>query len=529
MTSGFTRAQNAPEQVQTAGGPPEGKKRTAILIGILLATFLAAIEGTVTGPAGPAIVGEFQGMSWMSWIFTAYLLTMAVTTPIFGKMGDLFGRKPVFLGGVALFLLGSLLCGLSQNMTQLIAFRAVQGVGAGALIPMTFTIIGDIYSLKERAKTQGLLSSVWGVSSLAGPLLGGYVVDSFSWRWVFTFNLPFGLVAAAIIAVCLKEQPAKRKPSIDYAGAVLFALGIGALLFGLSAGGQSLPWNSPLLIGLLAGPLALIAAFILVERKVAEPILPLKLFTIRNIAVSTGTNLLVSALIIGLSTYVPLWIQGVEGGSAALSGLVIAPLSVCWIFGSYGGGKMLLTAGTRRTVAVGLALVSVGLAWLAGFEPHGSRVMLLTAMAVCGLGFGCVSTVFTIIAQSSVDFRQRGASTALNTFTRSLGQTLGVAVFGLWLNLSLSRSLAGSGEGAGQADINALLDPHQGAAALPAGAGEGLRTALADGLHGLFVALACIAIAALAISFTLRREAPSIEDAQTQSGLSTERRPAEGA
>lgn len=232
---------------------PGETERKLILIGVLLATFLAASEGTVTGPAGPAIVGDFQGMQWLSWIFTAYLLAMAVTTPIFGKLSDLIGRKPVFIGGAVVFLAGSLLCGISQSMQQLIIFRGIQGIGAGALIPMTFTIIGDIYSIKERAKTQGLLSSVWGISSLVGPLLGGYVVDYLSWRWVFVFNLPFGLLSIIFISRYLKEEKVRRKTRIDVAGVLLFAAGMGALLFGLTAGGQSLAWNSPLLLAILGG------------------------------------------------------------------------------------------------------------------------------------------------------------------------------------------------------------------------------------------------------------------------------------
>lgn len=399
-------------------------ERKLILTGVLLATFLAAIEGTVTGPAGPAIVGEFQGMQWLSWIFTAYLLAMAVTTPIFGKISDLFGRKPVFMGGTAVFLLGSLLCGISQSMEQLILFRAIQGIGAGALIPMTFTIIGDIYSIEERAKTQGLLSSVWGISSLVGPLLGGYVVDYLSWRWVFVFNLPFGLLSMVFIARYLKEDKVRRKTQIDVAGVLLFAAGMSALLFGLSTGGQNLPWTSPLLLATLVGAVILLILFLFVERRAPEPMLPLGLFSNRNIAVSTGANLLVSTLIIGLSTYVPLWVQGVSGKSAAISGLLLAPMSVGWMFGSIAGGRMILRAGSRRTAMLGLIMIAAGAIGLTFLTGESSQLLLLGLMLICGVGFGYSSTVFTIIAQSSVEHDQRGASTALNAFTRSLGQTI---------------------------------------------------------------------------------------------------------
>ncbi|WP_340026731.1 MDR family MFS transporter [Paenibacillus sp. FSL K6-1096] len=480
---------------------------------MLLATFLAAIEGTVTGPAGPAIVGDFQGMKWLSWIFTAYLLAMAVTTPIFGKLSDLIGRKPVFIGGAAVFLAGSLLCGVSQSMEQLIIFRGIQGIGAGALIPMTFTIIGDIYSLKERAKTQGLLSSVWGISSLVGPLLGGYVVDYLSWRWVFVFNLPFGLLSILFITRYLKEERVRRKTTIDVAGVLLFAAGMGALLFGLTTGGQSLAWDSPLLVSILVAAALLLVLFLFVERRAREPMLPLELFSIRNIAVSTGANLLVSTLIIGLSTYVPLWVQGVFGKSAALSGLLLAPMSVGWMLGSIAGGRMILRAGTRRTGMLGLFLVATAAVGLTLMDAGSSQLLLLLLMLCCGIGFGYASTVFTIIAQSSVQHEQRGASTALNTFIRSLGQTVGVAIFGSWLNFSIDRRLAEQPEAAvAGADINQLLNPH-GGSTLSGEAWSSLQGALEGGLHSLFILMAVFAVISLVISAGLHKGVPSIQEA----------------
>ncbi|AIQ50533.1 MDR family MFS transporter [Paenibacillus sp. FSL R7-0331] len=494
---------------------PGETERKLILTGVLLATFLAAIEGTVTGPAGPAIVGDFQGIQWLSWIFTAYLLTMAVTTPIFGKLSDLIGRKPVFMGGAVVFLLGSLLCGLSQSMGQLILFRAIQGIGAGALIPMTFTIIGDIYSIKERAKTQGLLSSVWGISSLAGPLLGGYVVDYLSWRWVFVFNLPFGLLSILFIARYLKEEKIRRAAKIDVAGVLLFAAGVGALLFGLTAGGQNLAWTSPLLLGLLGTAVILLVIFLFVERRAPEPMLPLSLFSIRNIAVSTGANLLVSTLIIGLSTYVPLWVQGVFGGSAALSGLLLAPMSVGWTLGSIAGGRLILRAGARRTGMLGLSLITAGAVGLIFMTAASSQLLLLCLMLFCGVGFGYASTVFTIIAQSSVTHEQRGASTALNTFTRSLGQTVGVALFGSWLNLSINRQLADQTGAVSGADINKLLNPH-GGSTLSGDAWSSLHGALEGGLHSLFIVMAVFAVLSLIISSGLHSGVPSLGEETTK-------------
>lgn len=352
---------------------------------------------------------------------------------------------------------------------------------------MTFTIIGDIYSIKERAKTQGLLSSVWGISSLVGPLLGGYVVDYLSWRWVFVFNLPFGLLSIIFISRYLKEERVRRKTKIDVAGVLLFAAGMGALLFGLTTGGQNLPWTSPLLLAILGAAILLLVVFLFVERRAPEPMLPLTLFSVRNIAVSTGANLLVSTLIIGLSTYVPLWVQGVFGKSAALSGLLLAPMSVGWMLGSIAGGRMILRSGSRRTGMLGLALISIGAIGLAFMNGDSSQLLLLCLMLFCGVGFGYASTVFTIIAQSSVEHEQRGASTALNTFTRSLGQTVGVAIFGSWLNLTIDRRLAEQpGSAVTGDDINTLLNPH-GGSTLTGEAWSSLHGALEGGLHSLLL------------------------------------------
>ncbi|WP_410770862.1 MDR family MFS transporter [Fontibacillus sp. BL9] len=489
-------------------------KRNYILIGLLLSTFLAAIEGTVIGPAGPRIVGDLGGVELLSWVFTAYLLAMAVTTPIFGKISDLYGRKPVFVIGSVLFLAGSLLSGLAQSMEQLILFRAIQGIGAGALTPVTFTIIGDIYSIEERAKVQGWISSVWGISSLVGPLLGGYFVDSLNWRWVFGFNVPFGLLSLIFVIKYLKEDIQKRKVKIDVAGAVTFTVGVTALLFSLATGGQQLAWSSPLLIGMLVLAVVSIVLFFIVENRAEEPLVPLKLFRIRDIAYSNVASLLASALLIGLTSYLPLWVQGVLGKNATISGLVLAPMSISWMLGSVIGSRWIISRGSRLTSLVGMLIIALGAGGMAFIHEGTPIVVMLIFNALYGLGFGFSFSVFTIIAQSSVNYNLRGASNALNSFTKSIGQTIAVTVFGALINLGIvSRTSKGTASGAqvSQDDINNLLSPEK-VHLLPKELWGELKHVLGGSLHTLFLVMAILAVLGVLSTLGLRSKAPEPEE-----------------
>lgn len=490
----------------------QGKQRNFIMAGILLSTFLSAIEGTVTGPAGPAIVSHFGGMQLMSWIFTAYLLTMAVTTPIFGKISDIYGRKPVFIAGSLIFVIGSLLCGFSQSMEQLIIFRAIQGIGAGAIVPVSFTIIGDIYPIEQRAKAQALVSSIWGISSLVGPLIGGYLVDYWSWRWIFGFNVPFGILSILLILRYLPKHNVSRKAKVDIAGAVTFTIGVTALLFSLATGGQYFAWNSPLLIGCMVIAVIFLILFFIVENKAEEPMLSLKLFRIRDIAVSSIANLLIGALLIGLTTYTPLWIQGVLGKNATFSGLAMAPMSIGWIIGSIIGGKMLITAGSRKTTVIGMLGIVIGALGMAFMTGETQSVILLSLTFIYGMGFGFTSTVFTIIAQSSVGYHLRGSSTALNTFIRSLGQTVGVAAFGSWINLRMANLIQDTpgAENLDQSDINKLLTP-EGNQGISESVWHSMRSVMEGSLHSLFIVMAIVAIISMLVVTRFRNKVPSEE------------------
>ncbi|MGR6541784.1 MDR family MFS transporter [Paenibacillus tundrae] len=490
-------------------------KRSLILAGLLLATFLSAIEGTVIGPAGPTIVSELGSVQLLSWIFTAYLLTMAVSTPIFGKISDLYGRKPVFLIGCALFILGSLLCSFSQNMEMLIVFRAIQGIGAGAVVPVTFTIIGDIYPIEERGKIQGWISSVWGISSLAGPLLGGYFVDNLGWQWIFGFNVPFGLLAMWFVFRYLHENVSPRTAKIDVMGALTFTVGITALLFVLSAGGQYYAWSSPLILGLSAVAVAFIVLFFMVEKRAEAPMVPLHLFRIQDIRVANIAGLLTSSLMIGLTSYLPLWVQGVRGGNATESGLLLAPMSVGWLIGSVWAGRLLMKIGSRMTSLIGLTGILIGSGGLFLVGGSSPQYVLFVLTFIYGLGFGFAFTIFTIIAQSSVGYRERGSSTALHTFMRTLGQTIGAAAFGTWLNyristLSSAQNLAAAG--ISDRDLNELLAPHT-ETVLSDDQWRLLRSVLEGSLHSLFIIMFVIAIVSWVATLALRKRLMVPEDA----------------
>ncbi|WP_059049782.1 MDR family MFS transporter [Paenibacillus senegalimassiliensis] len=488
-------------------------RRNYILIGLLLSTFLAAIEGTVIGPAGPRIVGDLGGAHLLGWVFTAYLLAMAVTTPVFGKISDLFGRKPVFVISSLLFLAGSILSGTAHGMGQLIAFRALQGIGAGGLIPVTFTIIGDIYSIEERSKIQGWLSSVWGISSLIGPLLGGYVVDSLNWRWVFYFNIPFGLLSLIFIIRYLHEEIEKRKARIDYAGAITFTVGISALLIGLATGGQQLAWSSPAMLSLLGGAVVCLVLFFFVEKRAAEPLVPLKLFRIRDIAFSNLASLLASALLIGLTSYLPLWIQGVLGQNATISGLILAPMSIGWMLGSVLGSRWLISRGSRYTSLIGMIIIGLGATGLSLMSESTPLWIMLGCNALYGIGFGFSFTVFTIIAQSSVGYSLRGASTALNSFVKSMGQTIGVTAFGTLINLHIAAQTVGktfNGTPISQNDIDQLLSPEK-VHLLPPELWSELKHVLGESLHTLFIVMAVIAVVGVISVFGLRNRTPGEE------------------
>src|SRR6059058_2925586 len=336
------------------------KAKITVVIALMLGMSLAALDTTIVGTALPSIVGKLGGISLYSWVFSVYLLTSTTTVPIYGKLADLYGRKPIFLFGSTLFLLGSILCGAAQSMEQLIIFRAIQGLGAGAVLPIVLTIIGDIFELKERARVQGLFSGVWGVSIVIGPALGGLIVDHFSWRWVFFINVPFGILSCLLLALALKENVERKKQKLDYIGTLTLTGSIVALLFFLLQGGTTWPWLSLPSFGLLVLCLVLVAAFLFQEQRAPDPILPLSLFTNRIIAVSSLGGIVLGILMFGITSYVPLFVQGVQGGTATSAGITLGPLLLAWPIAATISGRVVIRYGYRFTSVLGMAFAAIG-------------------------------------------------------------------------------------------------------------------------------------------------------------------------
>ena len=489
------------------------RRRWAVTGGVMLGMVLAALEATVVGTAMPTVIATLGGLDRYSWVFSAYLLTSTVSVPVWGRLSDLFGRRNLYLVGVFFFLLGSALSGASQSILQLIAFRAIQGLGAGALIPLSMTINGDIYTVAERARIQGLFSGVWGLASIIGPLAGGFITDQLSWRWVFYINIPFGLAAAAVVGIALVEPKRSDRPVIDYAGAVWLTCAITLLLLVLVESSDPATWTSPLMLLEGAGMLGFSVLFVRSEKRAVEPIVPFSLFRNRIITVGSIISFLIGAAMLGAISFVPLFVQGTMGGTATDAGKMLTPFLLGWVSLAVVGGRLMLKVGYRPTVLAGLVVLTASFILLSRFDATTPRWKLLTDVAAMGGGMGLVMFALLIAMQNSVDRSQLGIATSLNQFSRSIGQTVGIAVMGTVMMLSISAHL---GEvqrtsGLSQAEVaraahnlNALVDPAL-RAQMPPSLLKAMAGVLGSALHNVFLVGVVLAALALVSGFWLPR------------------------
>ncbi|GIF73826.1 MDR family MFS transporter [Asanoa siamensis] len=412
-------------------------ERGPVLAAVMLSTALIAIDSTIIATAVPSVVADIGGFAQFPWLFSVYLLAQAVTVPVYGKLADLFGRKPVIMFGIATFLVGSVLCGVATSMTMLIVFRVVQGLGAGGIAPMTVTIVGDLYTVEERAKVQGYVASVWGISSVVGPTLGGVFSEYVSWRWIFLVNIPLCLLAGGMIMKHYHERRTPARPVIDYRGAVLLTAGLTLLILGVLEGGQAWAWDSGPSIATLGIGALLLAVFLFVERRTTEPILPLWVFRRRLLVASGVVSAGAGAILLGLTSYVPTYAQEALGVGPLVAGLALAALTLGWPIAASQSGRVYLRFGFRRCALAGASIIVVGCALLLLLDGGSSVWQVGVTSLVIGLGMGLTVSPTLIASQSSVGWRDRGVVTANNLFLRSVGSSLGTAVFGAVANATL--------------------------------------------------------------------------------------------
>lgn len=484
------------------------RRRWAVTAGVMTGMFLAALEATVIATAMPTVIASVGGMNHYSWVFSAYLLAATVTVPIWGKLSDLYGRRPLYQIGIGIFLIGSVLSGVSQTMNQLIVFRAIQGIGAGALVPLGMTIVGDIYTIRERARMQGFFSGVWGVASVIGPLLGGFLTDQLNWRWVFFINLPVGLAAAVIMGIALREPKRTTRPDIDYAGALTLTASVTMLMLALVEAASLDELLRGRNIALLGGSLILGAIFIRIERRASEPIVPLDLFRNRVVSVTVIAAFLAGIAMFGAITYVPLFAQGGRGVSATDAGSMLTPLMLSWVIMSIIGGRLLLRIGFKPMVITGFAILAVSFVIFSTFDAATPRLWLVLDLCLMGSGLSLAMLTMLLAIQQSVPRAQLGITTSLNQFSRSIGGAVGVAVMGAILTASFhtaSVRIALASTPAMQTrsiDAEVLINPAAQVGIDTATLGA-LRTALVDSIRNVFHAGAVASVLGLITCFWL--------------------------
>lgn len=470
----------------------------------MLAMFIGAVEATIVTTAMPVIASDLGGFSRYSWIFSAYLLMSTVTVLIYGKLADIYGRKPIFFIGLSIFLVGSILCGFADSMEQLILFRLLQGIGAGAVLPVATTIVGDIYSTQERAKIQGYLASVWGISAVLGPVIGGLIVSTLSWHYIFWVNVPLGLLAMLGVGLYLHEPVVEKRVAINYKGSILLTVSLSIILYWLVEGGQSferLSLNGALL---LVGGFSLFVFFVIGERAAENPIMPFQIWRNPVILYANLVSFTTGFILIGVTTYLPTYVTGVMGQPAIIAGFALTTMSIGWPLASSAAGHLLIRYGNFTVSFIGGISFIIGSSLFVLMGVSSGPLYAAVASFFIGVGMGLTTTSFIVTIQGAVPRDIRGSATAANSFMRNFGNTVGVAFYGAILNGMLKTQFGNQGGNLGVDDVNLLLTKEQ-RDTLPDGTVALLRDALGHSLQAVYIGVAFFAILSVALILRIPR------------------------
>lgn len=473
-------------------------RKKGIIISIMVAMFLGAVEGTVVTTAMPTIVKDLNGFDKISLVFSIYLLTSAISTPIYGKLADLYGRKRALSTGIIIFLVGSALCGISLNMYELIIFRALQGIGAGAIFTVAYTIVGDVFSIEERSKVQGWISSVWGIASLLGPFIGGFFIDKLSWHWIFYINIPFGIFSLMLLEKNLYEKVQKKENPIDYFGIITLTIAIIIFLLTILRINENTEIYSFRILLPIVFTIILLVLFYFIENKVEEPLIPFDIFS-SQINIVNVISFLVSGILIGTDVYLPVYIQSVLGFNATVSGLSLASMSISWILSSFILSKTMQKYGERIVVFVSTSIILISSVLFYTLNINSSLIFVIVYAFIIGFGYGGTLTTLTIVIQEAVSYDKRGAATGANSLLRTMGQTIGVAIFGVIFNLNISKYLYKLGiKGI---NVNSLYSSKNVNLNIDI---DKVKESLNFGIHSLFLVFIAISFICVLVSIMMR-------------------------
>ncbi|MDT0439816.1 MULTISPECIES: MDR family MFS transporter [Streptomyces] len=492
--------------------PVTGKQPRSVrvvLLALMITMMLAMLDNMIVGTAMPTIVGELGGLEHLAWVVTAYTLATAASTPVWGKLGDMYGRKATFMTSIVIFLIGSALSGMAQNMGELIGFRAVQGLGAGGLMVGVMAIIGDLIPPRERGKYQGMMAGVMAIAMIGGPLVGGTITDNWGWRWAFYINLPLGVVALGLISVVLHLPKKRSKAGIDYLGVALLTVGITAIVLVTTWGGSEYAWGSARIMELIGIGVASLVGFVFWQTKAAEPVLPLHIFRSRNFTLMSLIGFITGFVMFGATLFLPLYQQAVQGASATNSGLLLLPMLGAMLVTSMVAGRVTTNTGKYKVFPIaGSALMIVGLYLLSTMDTGTSRFTSGVFMAVVGLGMGCLMQITMLVAQNSVEMKDMGVASSSTTLFRTLGSSFGVAIMGALFNHRVQDAMSerAGALGAKLTEKSAQLDAAS-LAKLPAAAREAYQHAVSAGTHSAFLLGAVVAVLALVASVFVKEVA----------------------